>query len=82
MARSISARKDRVIVWIRVAGRAHTGGVTVINAPPGVAKSRPGPCSCVVTSRASGREDGWRRFMDRICSAIVIRRVAAVAAGR
>lgn len=81
VARSICARKNRVIVWIRVAGGAHAIGIAVIEAPPGVAESRPGPSGGVVARCASGREDRRRRFMDGVGSAVVIRGVAAVAVG-
>ena len=81
MARTVSARKNRVIVWIYVAGSTHAVGIAVSDAPPRVVKSRPGPSGCIVASCASRGEDGRGRFMDGIRGAVVIRSVAAVAVG-
>ena len=82
MARTVGAREHRVVVGIDVAGRAHTGGVTVIDVPPRVAKGRPGPCRGGVTCGARGGEDRGRGFMDRIAGAVVIDRVTSVAGRR
>ena len=82
MARAIGARKNRVIVGIDVAGGAHAVSVAVIDAPPSVVKSRPGPSGGVVARCTSRGEDCRRRLMDGIRGAIVIRGVAAVAIGR
>jgi len=79
MAGSIDARKDRVVVWVEVTGRADTVGIAMIDAPPGVVEGRAGPRCSGVTSGASGGEDRGRGFVDWIRGAVVIRRVTAVA---
>ncbi len=81
MARSIRARKNGEIVWIRVAGRAHAACVTVTDAPPRVAKSGSGPSRCGVARRAIGCENRRCRLVDGVRGGVVIRRVAAVTRG-
>ena len=81
MARAVSARKNRVIVGIDVAGGAHAVGVSVIDVPPGVVKRCAGPSGGVVASRASGGEDCGRGLVNGIRGAVVIRCMAAVAVG-
>jgi hypothetical protein len=79
VARSICARKDRVIVRVCVAGRAHAAGVAVIDAPPCMAKRGACPRGCVVTGCASRRENRRSRLMDGVRGGVVIRRMTAVA---
>ena len=76
------ALENRVVARIRVAGGTNAVSVAVIHWEPSVVKRGSEPARSRVASRASGRENGWRRFMDGIGGAIVIRRVAAVASGR
>ena len=81
VARAIRARKNRVIVCIRVASGAHAVGVAVVNVPPAVGKSGTGPRSGVVASSAGRGENGRRSLMDGIRGAVVSGGVAAVAVG-
>ena len=64
-----------------MAGGAHAVSVAVIDAPPSVVKSRPGPGGGVVASCAGCGENCWRSLMDGIRGAVVSGGVAAVAVG-
>lgn len=75
------ALENGVVVRIRVAGGTNAVSIAVIHWEPGVVKGGSEPARSRVTSRASSRENGWRRFMDGICGAIIICSVAAVAVG-
>ena len=81
VARTVGARKDRVVVRIDVAGGTDAVGVSVIDVPPGVIEGRTGPGGRVVASCASGGENCRGSLMDGIRGAVVIRCVAAVAVG-
>jgi len=76
------ALENRVIVRIRVAGRAHTVSVPMGHWEPGMVERCPRPRSCVVASRAGGRKNGWRRFMNWIRGGVVVCLVATVAGRR
>jgi len=76
------ALENRVVVRIRVAGRAHTVSVPVGHREPGMVEGCPCPCSCGVASRARGRKDSWRRFMNWIRRGVVVCLMATVAGRR
>jgi len=72
------ALENRVVGWTRVAGGTNAVSIAVINVEPGVVERCAGPCSRVVTSRASSCENSWRGLMDWIGSSSIIRGMAAV----
>ena len=76
------ALENRVVVRIRVAGRAHTVSVPVGHWEPGMVERCPRPRRGVVASRAGGRKNRWCRCMNWIRGGVVVRLVAAVAGRR
>jgi hypothetical protein len=76
------ALENRVVARIRVAGRAHTVSVPVGHWEPGMVERCPCPCRCIVASRAGGRENSGRRFMNWIRGGVVVGQVATVTGRR
>ena len=79
------ALEHRVIVGVRVAGRANAVGVAVARGELRVLRMVEGcsrPCSSVVAVLARCREELLLRLVPRVCCVLVIRLVAAVTVRR
>jgi len=81
-AMAARALENRVVAGIRVASRAHTVSVPVGHWEPGMVERCARPCRCVVASRAGGRKNGRRRFVNWIRGGVVVCLVATVAGCR
>ena len=79
------ALEHRVVIRIRMAGRAHTVGVAVAGRERrvlGVIERSTRPCGCVVASLAGGREELRLRLVSGVGRVVVVGLVAANARGR